>query len=441
MISTQLLLLVGAAALCCCLAQAAPSSASSIQIPEITTLPFRGLPTSNVTELSTLDEALRILRTDTDVFVVYVYDSLDVNSWRTAPTVADAASLLVGFVDVVAVDVRNTNLTFLLSAWNVQVVPTLFLLPSHMTYRSGLGAGLQGVGGLKRPSEYAEQDLHAETIKGWALKGLPSNLVEKLDDSKLQALLTGIEQARSSIVLIFSDKESTSPLLRRLALKFAQRIAFAEVNGKRSPKLAKHFKVDAFPTLLLFPSGGKRIKYTGPLKVTDISAFFAPHAISMEQREQQRREAETAAMRREQRRLSEDVLEIVSSSDWTSDVLSRQSLVGVLFSASPPASEEAQADLTEKLQALSEARRRSSVVSQYFLVRVDNDSRAKLLSLLGGPAEDGSPVLVFLHPSKGLFTRFTGAVSADPVMQFVSSKLRSGMPGAKSIVLEKLANF
>jgi hypothetical protein len=425
-------------------------AAPTFHLPEVVTVPFSDKAISNVTELTTLDDALRMLRSESDMFVAFVYDSLDVNSWRTAPTIAEAAGLLLGFVEVVAVDSRNANLSFLLSAWNAQVVPTLFLVPSHGTHRASLGAGLKGVGGVKRPVEFAEQDLHPTTIRNWALKGLPANLVEKLDDDKLQGLLLGIEQAQSSIVILFTDKESTPPLLRRLSLKFFQRIGFAEVNGKRSPKITKHFKISSFPTLLVFPGPGFSasprvpITYTGALNVGEISVFLASYAPSPQQREEVRRAAEEAALRRERRRLSEDVLEIASEHDWLEDVLSRQAVVGLLFTTAAR-TEDTQSDLTDKLASLTEAKRRSgrsSVVSQYFRVDAsESESRRKLLDQLGGPQEDGSAVLVFLHPSKGLFTRFAGAFSPDGIIQFISTKIRTGMSGAKSVSMQKLSKF
>ena len=417
--------------------------------PSVVTLPFEDPLATNVTEISTLDDAIRMLRNDTEVFVVYIYDSLDVNSWRAANTIAEAAGLLKGFVEVVAIDTRNHAVAFLLSSWNVQIVPTLVLLPSQMSHRAALGSGLKGVGGVKKPVEYSEPDMHPETIKGWALKGLPSNLVERMDDGKLQGLIKAAETAQSSIVVLLTDKDQTPPLLRRLSLKFYQRIGFAEVNSKKCPKIVKHFGVTAFPTLLVFPGApygqvGKAIPYSGPLKVQDISTFLDPFGPTLAHKESHRRHAEESALRRERRRLAEDVLEITNRDDWAADVLARQSLVGILFVDTAVQTEDSAADLADRLNTLAEVKRRSgrsSVVSQYVWVRSSHADRHRILDLLGGASEDRSPVLVYLHPSKGAFTRFVGAFSVDGVMQFVAGKLRSGMSGSKAVDVAKLEHF
>jgi hypothetical protein len=347
-------------------------------------------------------------------------------------------------VDVVAIDSRNVNLAFLLSAWNVQILPSLYILPVHVSHRQGLGQGLAGVGGVKRPVEYTEQDLHPDSIRNWALKQLPANLVERIDDTKLAGLQAGVAQAQSSVALLFTDKESTPPLLRRLSLQFAHRIAFVEINGKRSPKAAKHFKATTFPTLLVVPGPGysadrNPVAYKGALKISEIVDFLSPYAPSPEERERVRRLTEESAIRLEARRLAEDVLEIATASDWEQDVLSRQAVVGVLFGSRVNSADE----VKEKLAVLADAKQRSgrnSVVSQYFYIDVSEaeSGKSRLQQQLGGASDDGSPVLVFLHPSKGLFLRFAGAFTVQGVMQFVSGKVRSGMTGAKSVTTSAL---
>eukprot|EP00744_Colponema_vietnamica_P010546 GILI01014897.1.p1 GENE.GILI01014897.1~~GILI01014897.1.p1 ORF type:complete len:733 (+),score=188.42 GILI01014897.1:71-2269(+) len=82
-----------------------------------------------------------VLEATDETFLLFVYDSLDANSYRNAAMVDEAAGLLKGYVTTVGIDIRRDDLQWLLNTWNIQLAPSLRLLrPTRMmaTTKQGL---------------------------------------------------------------------------------------------------------------------------------------------------------------------------------------------------------------------------------------------------------------------------------------------------------------
>lgn len=100
-----------------------------------------------------------------------------------------------------------------------------------------------------------------------------SNHVKRVTDKDIDAFLsTNNETAKA---LLFTDKGTTSALLRSLAIDFLDVISFAQVRDKES-KATGLFNVASYPTLVLLPGGDKAgVVYQGAMKRPAMLEFLS----------------------------------------------------------------------------------------------------------------------------------------------------------------------
>ncbi len=100
-----------------------------------------------------------------------------------------------------------------------------------------------------------------------------NNHVSRVTDNDVDAFLT--EAGDGPKALLFTDKGTTSPLLKSIAIDFLGVIAIGQVRNKESETVVK-FGVDTFPTLVLLPGDGKDpIVYEGEMKRDPVVAFLS----------------------------------------------------------------------------------------------------------------------------------------------------------------------
>ncbi|KAN0077899.1 hypothetical protein V8E54_006203, partial [Elaphomyces granulatus] len=98
------------------------------------------------------------------------------------------------------------------------------------------------------------------------------NHVKRLDDKDLEDWLS--ENKDSPKAVLFTEKGTTSALLRALAIDFLGGIKFAQIRSKESGAVEK-FDIKTFPTLALLPAGEtEHILYEGELKKTPMLEFL-----------------------------------------------------------------------------------------------------------------------------------------------------------------------
>jgi hypothetical protein len=372
-----------------------------------------------VEELSSLGRLTTILRDDDDLYLMLFHDSLDLNSIRLLRTFDDACAEIEGFVSCVRLDVRRRGFSWLLSSWNVQIIPSIKFLPHTKTFRGGG----PHVGGLKTPIDYDLPLYNAESIRKFAMNGVPSSsgLVEKMTDAKLSTLQAAIKEPSKTITILFTDKQQTPVLFRRLALQFFQRINFLEVHGPRCPKTCKAMNVSAFPKLLVVPNasmGSTPIAYEGALEVRALSAFLDRFCESREDRRRAVALHETKVIQAAEKRRQEDVFHVATSEEW-SEALQQRSIIAVLFS--DPSSPDVHAENLKVLSAAKKSVGRSVVSTWLWIDLKKNEAIVTALS-----SSSISTNLVFIHPQKGMFTRFVGSFSVSGITSFIGKALRSG---------------
>lgn len=102
------------------------------------------------------------------------------------------------------------------------------------------------------------------------------NHVKKVTDKDLDGWLS--EDEASPKAILFTEKGTTSALIRALAIDFLGSIKVGQVRSKESDAVEK-FEVESFPTLVLLPGEGKDpIVYDGELKKQPMLEFLSQAA-------------------------------------------------------------------------------------------------------------------------------------------------------------------
>lgn len=179
------------------------------------------------------------------------------------PAYEKAAKNLEGLAKVAAVNCDDDSNKPLCGRMGVQGFPTLKIVtPSKKP-------------GKPRVEDY-QGPRSAKAIVDAVVERIP-NHVKKLTDKDLDAWLSEDKDAPKAI--LFTEKGTTSALIRALAIDFLGSIKFAQVRSKESGAVEK-FGIERFPTFLLLPGGGaekeeERIVYEGELKKKPMTEFLS----------------------------------------------------------------------------------------------------------------------------------------------------------------------
>jgi protein disulfide-isomerase A6 len=99
------------------------------------------------------------------------------------------------------------------------------------------------------------------------------NHVKRVQDSGLDKFLS--ESPEAPKAMLFSEKGSTSALIRSLAVDFLGVVNFAQIRSKETVAVEK-YGVTQFPTLVVLPGADKEpILYTAEMKKTPMLAFIS----------------------------------------------------------------------------------------------------------------------------------------------------------------------
>jgi protein disulfide-isomerase A6 len=129
--------------------------------------------------------------------------------------------------------------------------------------------------GSKAGKPVVEDYQGARTAKGIVdavVEKIP-NHVKRVQDSQLDKWLS--ESPDAPKAMLFSEKGTTSALIRALAVDFLGVINFAQIRSKETSAVEK-YGVTQFPTLVVLPGPGKEpMLYTEEMKKTPILAFMS----------------------------------------------------------------------------------------------------------------------------------------------------------------------
>jgi len=172
------------------------------------------------------------------------------------PAYEKAASNLEGLAKVAAVDCDDDANKQLCAAQGVQGFPTI------KTFRPGKKPGRPVVEDYKGPRT-------ATSITEEVVNKI-NNHVTKLTDKDVDAFV----EAEGAKALLFTDKGTTSALLRSIAIDFLDVIKVGQIRNKEKSAVEK-FGIEKFPTLVLIPgAGAEPVVYSGELKKGDMVDFL-----------------------------------------------------------------------------------------------------------------------------------------------------------------------
>ncbi|KAK8203662.1 hypothetical protein IWZ01DRAFT_91090 [Phyllosticta capitalensis] len=178
------------------------------------------------------------------------------------PAYEKAAKNLAGLAQVAAVNCDDEDNKPLCGQMGVQGFPTLKVVRP----------------GKKRPVVEDYQGARsAKAIVDAVVEKIP-NHVKRVGDKDLDGFL----EEKTAKAILFTEKGTTSALLRALAIDFLGSVQFAQIRNKEKKAVDK-FGVEKFPTLVLLPGGDKEaLVYDGELKkdpmVEFISQVAAPNS-------------------------------------------------------------------------------------------------------------------------------------------------------------------
>ncbi|EOD53128.1 putative pdi related protein a protein [Neofusicoccum parvum] len=175
------------------------------------------------------------------------------------PAYEKAAKNLAGLAKVAAVDCDDDANKPLCGQMGVQGFPTLKIV------RPG-----------KKPGKPVVEDYKgarsAKAIVDAVVEKIP-NHVKRVGDKDIDSFLKeGNDTAKA---ILFTEKGTTSALLRALAVDFLGSVQVAQIRDKEK-KAVEVFGVSKFPTLVLLPGGDKEaLVYSGELKKEPMVEFLA----------------------------------------------------------------------------------------------------------------------------------------------------------------------
>ncbi|KAJ4405174.1 hypothetical protein N0V85_004737, partial [Neurospora sp. IMI 360204] len=176
------------------------------------------------------------------------------------PAYEKAAKNLEGLAKVAAVNCDDDANKPFCGSMGVQGFPTLKIV------RPGKNAGSKPV-----VEDYQGQRTASAIVD--AVVSRINNHVVKVEDKNLDKFLS--DKNETAKALLFTDKGTTSPLLKSVAIDFLDVIPVGQVRNTQS-KAVSTFGVDKFPTLILLPGGdAPGIVYDGEIKKDAMVKFLS----------------------------------------------------------------------------------------------------------------------------------------------------------------------
>ncbi|KAF3069412.1 putative protein disulfide-isomerase [Trichoderma lentiforme] len=174
------------------------------------------------------------------------------------PAYEKAAKNLDGLAKVAAVDCDDDANKAFCGTMGVKGFPTLKIVRPGKKYGRPVVEDYQG-----QRSAGAIVDAVVAKI---------NNHVVKLTDKDIDGFLKKEEEKPKAI--LFTEKGTTSALLRSIAIDFLDAVTVGQVRNKETATVEK-FGISSFPSFVLIPGGGKEaITYSGELNKKDMVEFL-----------------------------------------------------------------------------------------------------------------------------------------------------------------------
>ncbi|KFY27932.1 hypothetical protein V493_03198 [Pseudogymnoascus sp. VKM F-4281 (FW-2241)] len=176
------------------------------------------------------------------------------------PAYENAAKKLAGLAKVAAVNCDEDINKQFCGSMGVQGFPTLKIVKPGKKFGKPVVEDYQGAREAKPIIE--------------AVSSKISNHVTKVTDKELDVFMA--ENVNTHKAILFTEKGTTSSLLKAIAIDFLGGIKVAQIRSKEA-RAVEMFGVDKFPTIVLLPAGNDAAAsiYDGELKKDDIVRFLS----------------------------------------------------------------------------------------------------------------------------------------------------------------------
>ncbi|OBT38796.1 hypothetical protein VE00_10637 [Pseudogymnoascus sp. WSF 3629] len=176
------------------------------------------------------------------------------------PAYENAAKKLAGLAKVAAVNCDEDINKQFCGSMGVQGFPTLKIVKPGKKFGKPIVEDYQGAREAKPIIE--------------AVSAKIANHVSKITDKELDAFMA--ENVDTHKAILFTEKGSTSSLLKAIAIDFLGGIKVAQIRSKEA-RAVEMFSVEKFPTIVLLPAGNgaSATTYDGELKKDDIVKFLS----------------------------------------------------------------------------------------------------------------------------------------------------------------------
>jgi len=352
-----------------------------------------------------------------NVWIVEFYAPWCQHCQKLTPEWIKVASNLKGLVKVGAVNCDEEK--ELAGHFKIQGLPTIKLFPSEQT----IVETPQGKAMEKKAVDYSGAR-EATAIVNFAISNLP-NYVKKVTASTIDSFLSG----NLATVLLFTEKSTTTPLYKALAIDFKDRLKFGEVQ-KSEDALVKRFNVKKFPQLLVIKDAtSSPVVFDGKLSHDALFTFLEPHASKLQnQQQQQQQQSKKSQTKVETEVLKPEIHAIKTQKDFEEKCTNKSGIC--LIAILDPLDEVT--PHAERLQVLQK------ITDKYYkrlrAMWINGPKQFQLSESLSGLA-GGFPQTLILNPGKLRYTPHLGSFDFEALDEFLSTVLNGSK---RNIPIQKL---
>ncbi|GMH42272.1 hypothetical protein BSKO_10191 [Bryopsis sp. KO-2023] len=218
----------------------------------------------------------RIVLRSNVVTVVEFYASWCGHCKALAPSYEKVAESLKGIVEVAAIDCGEQENIRLCAHFDVQGFPTIKVYPIEKQKDPKTGAI------TKTPEDYTGPR-SAKPLSDYAKSQVSDVFIHKVEGvSDFQAFLDENEEEKK--VILFTEKREPPLLMKSLSARFQDEIKFAQVHSSDS-EVVKEFKVNKFPSIVIFKEGKNYEHYEGELKAVSLLAYLEESVVGKKDEE------------------------------------------------------------------------------------------------------------------------------------------------------------
>lgn len=218
--------------------------------PQKPSTPYQGEKLLKSLSQSNFDRRVK----EKDNWFIHVYEPNHKSTSRLSSAMSKLSHSLSEYVKLGYIDATQ----------NVNLLKKLGLGPNNVY--------LMRSGNHKRPEVY-DEDFAVNAMYEFVVARMPHK-VQTIGDLEWDKVLLG--KSSSPIAVLFSSKQSVTPLYKAVSMSFGDKLRFIQINPE-SAHLTSLFGVTKKPQLFLIQSDGSIISYDQDITQTAIKSFISKH--------------------------------------------------------------------------------------------------------------------------------------------------------------------